>query len=208
MISRFLVWKVALRILCPCASHPVSALYAVLDSVRPYFRCVVYCLLHDLTSGASPLWQASTDQNLSIFLIDFEDGHSVVPLFCIHLRGLSSSKRRLDVPCSDGNGGPGGDDDHRRLGFQTNPAFTPELPPASIWRSISFQVRDILFILCWRSTDLFSLSGPAGNTRLPPIWLRGSLRQASRHSIYFKIHELDNGINRSFMHLHSQIESV
>ena len=46
----FLVWKVALRILGPCASHPVSALCAVLAS-----GCVMHFLLHDLIPAATPL---------------------------------------------------------------------------------------------------------------------------------------------------------
>ena len=120
------------------ASRPVSALCAVLDSIRaaPWVCSAMSSSWPEYSNSpvASLRWPAG--------LTDFPDGLIVVPHFCSNLCGLSGFKHRSDVSRSDGNSGPGWDDGHRLVGFLTNPALTPGLCPISSWRSIFFYGRD------------------------------------------------------------------
>ena len=98
-----------------------------------------------LPCGKPPLTGTS-----SPCLADPKGGQIVVPYFYNNLCVLSSCKNCPDVPCSESDDGPGWDDDHQLVGFQTSPVFTPKLHPISSWRSIFSQGRVVHYISCWR----------------------------------------------------------
>ena len=142
------IWKVALRILGPCASHLVNAPCAVYDIIRATpWVCGALSSSWPEHSSESPeaslLWPEPVHLVPLIpltgtcppCLADFKVCEIVITHFC----GNLCFKHGLDVPCSESNGAPGSDDGHRLMGFRMIPTFSPKLHSVSSQRSFFSQ---------------------------------------------------------------------
>ncbi|KAH3846073.1 hypothetical protein DPMN_088367 [Dreissena polymorpha] len=111
----------------PCASHPLSALCADLESIRaPHWVCAASsCSCPENNSNSpevsrfcpEPVHLDSLIPRIVRFTVE-------LPHLCGHLCCLPSLIHGSDIPCTDGGSGPGGNDGLRPDGFQLTLAFT------------------------------------------------------------------------------------
>ncbi|KAH3738071.1 hypothetical protein DPMN_044681 [Dreissena polymorpha] len=129
----------------PCASHPMSALCADLESIR----------VCDASSCSFPEDNSNLSE-VSYFCPEPVHLDSLIPrmvrlnfLISAATCAVLSVSHISDIPCTDVGCGPGGDDGLRPDGFQLTLAFTVRCHTSSSWTFTFSQVRDVCCYSVW-----------------------------------------------------------
>ncbi|KAH3856500.1 hypothetical protein DPMN_099090 [Dreissena polymorpha] len=111
------VRKEAVMIRGPCASHPMSALCADLESIKTtLWVCAASSRSCPENNSNSP--EVSRFCQEPVHLDSLISRMVRLNILCGHLCCLPGLIHGSEIPCTDGGSGPGGDDGLRPDGFQ------------------------------------------------------------------------------------------